>query len=191
MKKTILFLILLISQVFYSQSDCVSAIPICGNSELSYTPSGPGLIDEGIGPNSCLNDTENEHFSVWYTFTIATSGTLVFTIDPNVNGDDYDFAVYGPTSNGCTSLSTNNVFVTPIRCNYNGSTATGNTGLSLTLPPPPPPNTNGNAGNAAEWSPYMDVLAGETYYLIIDNFRSSPDGFKNDLGWYRYIKFSV
>lgn len=176
MKKTLLLLILFIAQVFYAQSDCVSAIPICGNSELSYTPSGPGSVLENTATNGCLDD--NENFSVWYTFTIATSGTLTFTIDPNVNSDDYDFAVYGPTTNGCTSLNTNNVFVKPVRCNYYGSIPTGNTGLTLTLPPPPPPNTNGNAGNDDEWSPYMEVLAGETYYLVIDNFRSSPDGFK-------------
>ncbi|MDN5480203.1 MAG: gliding motility-associated C-terminal domain-containing protein [Chryseobacterium sp.] len=176
MKKTLLLLILCIAQVFHAQSDCVSAIPLCGNSEISYTPSGHGDIVENLSTNGCLG--RNENYSVWYTFTVATAGTLTFVIDPNVNSDDYDFAVYGPTTNGCTSLNTNNVFVTPLRCNYNGSTPTGNTGLTLTLPPPPPPNTNGNAGNAFEWSPYMQVQAGETYYLVVDNFRSSPDGFK-------------
>ncbi|PQA94396.1 chromophore lyase [Chryseobacterium shigense] len=176
MKKTLLLLILFIAQVFYAQSDCVSAIPLCGNSEISYTPSGHGDIVENLSTNGCLG--RNENYSVWYTFTVATAGTLTFVIDPNVNSDDYDFAVYGPTTNGCTSLNTGNVFVTPLRCNYNGSTPTGNTGLTLTLPPPPPPNTNGNAGNAFEWSPYMQVQAGETYYLVVDNFRSSPDGFK-------------
>ncbi|MCT2563187.1 T9SS type B sorting domain-containing protein [Chryseobacterium herbae] len=176
MKKTLLLLILFVAQVFYAQSDCVTAIPLCGNSDISYTPSGPGSVLENTATNGCLDD--NENFSVWYTFTVATSGTLTFTIDPNVNSDDYDFAVYGPTNNGCTSLNTNNVFVTPVRCNYYGGIPSGNTGLTLTLPPPPPPNTNGNAGNNNEWSPYMNVLAGETYYLVIDNFRSSPDGFK-------------
>ncbi len=181
MKKTLLLLILFIAQTFYAQSDCVTAIPLCGNSELSYTPSGHGNIAENLSTNGCLGRSEN--FSVWYTFTVATSGTLTFVIDPNVDSDDYDFAVYGPTSNGCASLQTgNNVFVTPLRCNYNGSTPTGNTGLTLTLPPPPPPNTNGNAGNSAEWSPYMQVQAGETYYLVVDNFRSSPDGFKMTWG---------
>lgn len=176
MKKTLLLLILFIAQVFYAQSDCVTATPLCGNSEFSATPLGHGNIDENLSTNGCLG--RNENYTLWYTFTIATSGTLTFVIDPNTNSDDYDFAVYGPTTNGCTSLNTGNVFVTPLRCNYNGSTPTGNTGLTLTLPPPPPPNTNGNAGNAFEWSPYMQVQAGETYYLVVDNFRSSPDGFK-------------
>ncbi|MCT2407825.1 gliding motility-associated C-terminal domain-containing protein [Chryseobacterium antibioticum] len=176
MKKTLLLLIFFISQVFYAQSDCVTAIPLCGNSDISYTPTGHGNIQEELSTSGCLGRDEN--YSVWYTFTIATSGTLSFTIDPNVNTDDYDFAVYGPTTNGCTSLNTNNTFVTPIRCNYAGRVPNGDTGLSLTIPPPATPNGTGTAGNQIEWSPYMQVLAGETYYLIVDNFESSDDGFK-------------
>jgi len=176
MKKTLLLLILFITQVFYAQSDCITAIPLCGNSDISYTPSGHGNIQEELSQSGCLGRDEN--YSVWYTFTIATSGTLSFTIDPNVNTDDYDFAVYGPATNGCASLNTNNVFVTPIRCNYAGRVPNGDTGLSLTIPPPGAPNGTGTAGNQGEWSPYMDVIAGQTYYLIVDNFESSPDGFK-------------
>ncbi|AZA47531.1 gliding motility-associated C-terminal domain-containing protein [Chryseobacterium carnipullorum] len=178
MKKALLVFLIICSRILYAQSDCISAISICGNSDISYTPSGPGNILEGIGANSCLSDTENEHFSVWYSFTAATSGTLAFVINPTIDTDDYDFAVYGPTTNGCTSLNNSNVFVTPVRCNFNGTgSSQGNTGLLLTIPPPPPPNTNGSAGNQSEWSPHMVVQAGETYYLVVDNYRSSPDGF--------------
>ncbi|NML69331.1 gliding motility-associated C-terminal domain-containing protein [Chryseobacterium sp. RP-3-3] len=178
MKKALLVFLIICSRILYAQSDCISAISICGNSDISYTPSGPGNILEGIGANSCLSDTENEHFSVWYSFTAATSGTLAFVINPVIDTDDYDFAVYGPTTNGCTSLNNSNIFVTPVRCNFNGTGASqGNTGLLLTIPPPPPPNTNGSAGNQSEWSPHMVVQAGETYYLVVDNYRSSPDGF--------------
>jgi len=178
MKKALLVFLIICSRILYAQSDCISAISICGNSDISYTPSGPGNVLEGIGVNSCLSDTENEHFSVWYSFTASTSGTLAFTINPNVDTDDYDFAVYGPTTNGCTSLNTGNIFVTPVRCNFWGTgSSQGNTGLSLTIPPPPPPNTNGSAGNQDEWSPYLVVQAGETYYLVVDNYRSSANGF--------------
>lgn len=176
MKKTLLLLILLITQVFYAQSDCGSAIPLCGNSDIFYTPDGHGNIEENLSANGCLGRDEN--YSVWYTFTIATSGTLSFTIDPNVNTDDYDFAVYGPTTNGCASLNTNGTFVTPVRCNYAGRVPNGDTGLSLTIAPPGTPNGTGTAGNVGEWSPYMNVTAGQTYYLIVDNFESSDDGFR-------------
>lgn len=167
MKKVLFLLILFISQAYYSQSDCVSAIPVCGNSDISYTPSGPGAIIEVLNQNGgCLST--NEHYSVWYTFTVSTSGTLAFTIKPNKQSDDYDFAVYGPTTNGCNSLqNAQHVFVTPTRCNYSGTP--GDTGLSLNIAP--------GSSNNGQWSPYMNVLAGETYYLIVDNYTKSANGF--------------
>ena len=163
MKKTLLFFLLIISQLFYSQSDCPTAITVCGNSGISYTPSGPGLILEDLDTNGCLND--NENFSVWYTFNIQTAGTLTFTINPNVFADDYDFAVYGPNQ-GCV-LS----FPAPIRCNYSG--LDGPTGLSLTATNP----NGGGGGSTGQYSSALNVLPGETYYLVIDNYSNSPDGF--------------
>ena len=155
MKKTLLIFLLILSQVFSAQSDCPTAITVCGNSGISYTPSGPGNILEDLG--GCLSDDEN--FSVWYTFSIATAGTLTFTIDPNVFADDYDFGVYGPNKT-CGTLGA------PIRCNYSG--ADGPTGLNLTTVHP---TVNG------QWSGFMNVLPGEVYYLVIDNFSNSPNGF--------------
>lgn len=163
----------------FSQSDCVTAIPICGNSDISYTPSGPGNIIEILNQNGgCLST--NERYTVWYTFTVSTPGTLAFTIKPNDQDDDYDFAVYGPTANGCASLqNADHVFIQPIRCNYSGTS--GDTGLDLTLAPPAvfptnPPGVTSSMNNG-KWSPYMDVLVGQTYYLVIDNFSRSVNGF--------------
>lgn len=172
MRKLLLFFILISSHFYQSQSDCISALPICGNSDIFYTPSGLGNIPEILNQNGgCLSS--NERFSVWYTFTIATPGTLAFTIIPNVTATDYDFAVYGPTANGCTPLHTNNVFIRPLRCNYSGTT--GDTGLDLNLAPPANPATD--YGNNGKWSPYMEVNAGETYYLIITNHSWNTNGF--------------
>ncbi|CAD7804225.1 hypothetical protein CHRY9390_01193 [Chryseobacterium aquaeductus] len=161
MKKLLLFFILITSQIFYSQSDCVSAIPVCGNSGFSYNSQDDGNIAEELG--GCLST--DERYTVWYTFTIATSGTLTFTIDPVVFADDYDFGVYGPNLT-CTTLGN------PIRCNYSG--ADGPTGLSLT-------STDPNGGTFGQWSSFMDVIAGQTYYLVIDNFSQSSTGFS--LNW--------
>ena len=160
MKKLLLFFVLITSQLFYSQSDCVTAIPVCGNSSFSYTPTGSGSVDEDL--QGCLSSDEN--YSVWYSFTIATSGTLTFTIDPAVFADDYDFGVYGPNLT-CGTLGA------PIRCNFSG--ADGPTGLSLTATDP--------NGGGTQWSSYMDVVAGQTYYLVIDNYLSTSNGFS--LNW--------
>ncbi|MCU7617803.1 T9SS type B sorting domain-containing protein [Chryseobacterium sp. PBS4-4] len=160
MKKTLLIFLLILSQVFSAQSDCPTAITVCGNSGISYTPTGPGSILEDL--QGCLST--DEHFSVWYTFTIATGGTLTFTIDPNNFTDDYDFGVYGPNK-PCGTLGA------PIRCNYSG--ADGPTGLSTDAT-----NPNGGGGTAqGQWSSAMNVLPGETYYLVVDNFLSSANGF--------------
>ncbi|MBW7675577.1 T9SS type B sorting domain-containing protein [Chryseobacterium chendengshani] len=159
MKKLLLFFILIISQLYFSQSDCTSAIPVCGNSNISYTPSGPGNVLEDLG--GCLTDDEN--FSVWYTITVATSGTLAFTIDANINTTDYDFAVYAANAT-CAALGP------PIRCNFAGSSPTGNTGLELI------PTTS------AYFEDYLDVVAGQTYFLVIDNFSNAANaGFS--LNW--------
>ncbi|MEG1592577.1 gliding motility-associated C-terminal domain-containing protein [Chryseobacterium sp.] len=166
MRKLLLFFILITSQLYYSQSDCVSAIPVCGNSGFSYNSQDHGLIAEELG--GCLST--DERYTVWYTFTIATSGTLTFTIDPVVFADDYDFGVYGPNVT-CATLGN------PIRCNYSG--ADGPTGLSLLAT-----NPNGGGGTPAQpaqWSSFMDVVAGEKYYLVIDNFSKSSTGFS--LNW--------
>ncbi|CAA7197038.1 T9SS type B sorting domain-containing protein [Chryseobacterium potabilaquae] len=156
MKKLLLLFILFLSQLYFSQSDCVSSIPVCGNSNISYTPSGHGDVEEDLSSISCLASDEN--FSVWYKFTVATSGTLAFVIDSNVNNDDYDFAVFGPNTD-CSNLGN------AIRCNYAPASPTGNTGLELT------------DSNSQWFEPYMDVVAGETYYLIVDNYSNSANGF--------------
>jgi len=166
MKKLYLILLLTFSQIFFAQSDCASAIPVCGNSDVSYFPTGPGVIDDQVNANgSCLS--ANEHFSVWYQFTIATSGTLTFTISPQAPYNaDYDFAVYGPNKTCGTKGA-------PIRCNYAGVQAAPNqTGLQLGL-----------TANSGAWSPAMNVVAGESYYLIVDNWSGANAALAFSMTW--------
>lgn len=158
MRKLLLIFILLLSQLYFSQSDCITAIPVCGNSDISYNPSNHGTIAEPTSA-SCL---QLEHFSVWYVFTAATTGTIEFTITPytvpNVFQYDYDFAVYGPNID-CTTWDFGNA----IRCNFSGTS--GATGLSSTI-------------TGDKWEAPLDVIAGETYYLLIDNYLpDNPYGF--------------
>lgn len=158
MKKILFTFLLALSQIVWAQSDCVTALPACGNSQISYTPTGPGSILEDLG--GCLSS--DEHFSVWYTFTAATAGTLTFEIVPNANAD-YDWAVYGPNKN-CNNLGN------PIRCSYDAPPPY-NTGLSLTAT-----NLTDPAGGTG-YCRYLDVLPGETYYLVVDNFSANANGF--------------
>src|SRR5690606_35490644 len=159
MKKHLLSLLIIISAFSYGQSDCISAIPVCGNSNISYTPSGIGLVDEELG--GCMYSDED--MTVWYQFTAGSAGTLAFTINPNDPDDDYDFAVYGPNI-PCSQVGIG--AGAPIRCNYSG--VDGPTGLSLTVDQP---------AVQVQWSGYLDVLPGQSYYLVVDNYSESTNGF--------------
>ncbi|WP_262151603.1 T9SS type B sorting domain-containing protein [Chryseobacterium foetidum] len=156
MKKTILFLLIIISNFYYSQGDCITALGVCGNSSITYSPTGIGAVDESLG--DCLST--GEHNSIWYKFKIATSGTLTFVINPVDPTVDYDWAVYGPNTT-CGSLGF------PIRCN--AATVIGvnpDTGLNMTST-----ITSAAGGSLTPYCRYMDVVAGETYYLYLDNFQ--------------------
>ncbi|MDR2236234.1 MAG: gliding motility-associated C-terminal domain-containing protein [Chryseobacterium sp.] len=168
MKKKLFLLFLFLSTLYYAQSDCETAVPICGDSDVNFVPTGWGDIQENIGSNSCLS---TENFSVWYKFTVTRSGTLAFTISPNNPANDYDFALWGPTNGGCASLlNSQGQYITPLRCNFSGLTGiTGQTGLSLTIPP--------TGTNQGQWSPYVNATVGDTYYLVVDNWSRVAQGF--------------
>lgn len=158
MKKLLYLLTLFLAPYIFAQSDCSTAISICEDAAISYTPSGPGNVSETLG--GCMS---TEHFSVWYQFTAATSGTLTFLIIPN-GQSDYDFAVYGPNKT-CGNLGG------PIRCSWAATGNGVNTGLNMT-------STDLSEGAGGDgFVKYLDVIAGESYYLIVDNFSSSTVGF--------------
>ncbi|KMQ62909.1 chromophore lyase [Chryseobacterium sp. FH2] len=155
MKKTLLFILLFISQTFFSQADCSTALTVCGNSSITYSPTGIGAVNENLG--GCL--ITGEHNSIWYKITIATGGTLTFDLVPNDPNADYDWAVYGPNV-VCGSLGS------PIRCNAATVINVGaSTGLNMTST-----ITNAAGGSTTPYCKYLDVLPGETYYLYIDNW---------------------
>lgn len=155
MKKTLLFFLIFLTNLIYAQEDCSTALQVCGNSNISYSPSGVGNVNESLG--GCLST--GEHNSIWYRFTIKTSGTLTFQIVPNDPNADYDWAVYGPNVT-CSNKGT------PIRCNAATVIGVGaNTGLNMTSTV-----TTVAGGGTQPFCKYMDVLAGETYFLYIDNW---------------------
>lgn len=155
MKKTLLIILFCISQTFYSQADCSTALAVCGNSNITYSPTGIGLVNENLG--GCL--ISGEHNSIWYKLTIATSGTLTFDLVPNDPDADYDWAIYGPNV-VCGNLGA------PIRCNAATVIGVGaNTGLNMTST-----ITNAAGGSTTPYCRFLDVVAGQTYYLYIDNW---------------------
>jgi len=153
--------------LFAQNNDCLTRKLVCGNANLSDNSDGPGFDDFSISANdkACLSLGENQ--SAWYTFRIQTGGTLNFTIVPSVASDDYDFAIWGPNV-GCSTLGS------PFRCNF--SALPGNTGLDFT--------TTSVTSDEFQlpFSRFLEVNVGEVYYLLIDNYSNSNQGFALEWG---------
>lgn len=155
MKKFVLLFLLTVSNIFYAQSDCSTALSVCGNATITYGPTGVGAVSETIG--GCI--TSGEHNSIWYKITIAVGGTLTFDLAPTDPNADYDWAIFGPNA-VCGSLGS------PIRCNAATVIGVGaNTGLNMTST-----LTTAAGGSLTPYCQYMTVNAGETYYLFLDNW---------------------
>lgn len=152
-------------------NNCELAEQLCSGASLSGGATGYGTQELGTANRGCL--LGNEHQSSWYYLNVQTAGNLAFTINPVNNGDDYDFAVWGPftaATAGANCPPVNN----PIRCSwYNNGNGSGNTGLAGTAA------TQGTSeddiiDNGGWWADgyvrEIPVLANEIYILLIDNY---------------------
>ncbi len=150
-----------------SAQDCEQGggMTICDNANLTANSGGGGTVDDLSNPwDGCLAGGENQ--SSWYYFSPSAGGTVGFTIAPSNGTDDYDFALWGPfTSVQCPV----NISVQPLRCSYSGTggnTGCGNGAIDV---------SEGAGGNA--WVSTFNVLSGEIYVMVIDNFVSSGNPF--------------
>ena len=155
------------------EQDCINAIPICGDLYTEpHTYRGQGLNSQERPPTSCLNGENN---SVWYTFQIDSPGNLNFVLSPlatGPSGDDYDFALYNITTNGCAGIVTG---ASPEnRCNFAITTGV-KTGMSSSGV-----GINSGAGGAA-FVATLAVSAGQQFALLVDNFNgNSTQGYTLD-----------
>lgn len=147
-------------------TDCTYATQLCNTSTFDDNSDGSGtIVDLTAANEGCLST--GEHQSAWYIFQFATSGTFTITIDPVINSNDFDFGVWGP--NPVCSPSTS-----PVRCSY--SALSGNTGINTAAT-----DLSENA-LGDKWVKYMDVIAGDQYLLLVDNFSMSNSGFTISFG---------
>lgn len=160
----------------YSQGpDCVQALVICSDGDVSYNPQGPG-IDDFADPDNfsgCLTDSPiAENQSAWYYFEfqpdMPPNSVITFTIIPDAgSSQDYDFAVFGPDVE-CDNLGS------PLRCSYSGQG--GNTGLSVGAGD----DSEGAGGDAVVNA--ITVQPGQGFYLVVDNFSDNSSGFSMSWG---------
>ncbi|WP_026755772.1 T9SS type B sorting domain-containing protein [Sediminibacter sp. Hel_I_10] len=161
--KSLVFIILYFLCMAWSYgqepNDCQNSVTVCGNSSFSLDVNGIGT-QELNNSNTCQSQENN---SIWLKINIAASGTLGFILTPastNIN-EDYDFFVFGP------NVSCGNIGQA-IRCSTTNPAAAnqGNnlTGLNATSTDP----TNGPGADGDSFVSQLNVLAGESYFIVID-----------------------
>lgn len=172
--------------------DCRTSIPVCADAPIMGTTDGGGDIDDFdpdvITQSGCLekgsvSSANLENNSAWYVFRAGTDGQIGFDIEAlpiNAGGvvtAEWDFALYGPfdqTSgqNFCGIVGDGTA--QPIRCNYevNDTNFTG-IGVNPVDGRVGAPFVVGSQNTYDEW---LDVTAGEIYYLFINNYNTNFDG---------------
>lgn len=144
-----------------STADCVRAIQLCGSVPISVEKSrGPGF-DENEAIAICSTDGV-EHQSKWYQFDVLESGELGFSIKPK-DIARYGFSLYKnacPNDNGAA-----------IDCN------TGSEGMAVGISNNPFEDFGEMDAGGTNFLSTINVQAGETYFLLIDNFSANGVGF--------------
>lgn len=161
--------------------DCSAAAILCDASGFSQGTSSAGFgAQEVTTGNSCWG-SGGERQSKWFKFTVGCSGTLEFMVTPNTNSNDYDWGLWDITSD-LTCGSKGNT----IACDWSG--CPGATGLSsCPASETGANNTNGNGpggcgGTYQAINAPINVTAGNTYALLVDNFTTSNSGFSLTFG---------
>lgn len=180
-----------------SGQDCGTAAVLCNNLNFTQGSSSAGFGTQEVSSgNSCFGGGERQ--SKWYKFTVGCSGTLEFMITPsNYNssaqtGDDYDWALWNVSAGTCPTTA--NTAFDAVACNWSG--CSGATGMSddplssfssaastnYQANNPAGPGTCVPTGLAYQWENTINVTAGQTYALLIDNYSTSNSGFSFTFG---------
>jgi gliding motility-associated-like protein len=166
-------------------SDCPTSAMLCDKSAFAVqSVTGAGADIKEMDGSSCFTNgigTNIESNSTWFKWTCQQSGTLSFTITPTNIDDDIDFIVYEMT-NGIQDCGKRTI----VRCMATGSgggcTLHGPTGLR---------NGETDVSEASGCIPGLgqtgflkplDMVAGKSYALVINNFTSTGNSFNIDFG---------
>ncbi len=161
--------------------DCPTAVVLCDKSPFNVEAlTGAGDDPTELDDAPCFNDFGAETNSTWYVFTAANNGTLTFTLTPNNATDDLDFVVYrlpnGPGNCANKSLlrcmAAGDVFF-PSPCMGPTGLSSGSTDISEES------NCDGSQDN---FLAPLNMVAGTTYALAVNNFTSSGNGFQIEWG---------
>ncbi len=163
-------------------SDCATGVVLCDKSPFSVQSlSGSGVDVNEVG-GTCV---QQEFASAWYKWTCDQPGSLTFTLTPNNPSDDLDFVVY-ELPNGVDNCSGKIM----LRCMASGENVGapleqwircyGPTGLRegstdiIETPGCQPGDDNFLAP--------LQMEAGKSYALIVNNFSNTGNGFSVSFG---------
>jgi len=159
-------------------SDCDKANLLCSkNSFIVNNVVGFGFVQELVGV-SCFGSSIESN-SIWFKWKCKTPGDLSFTLNPLNADDDIDFVVYkvngDEKSCDLEQVRCMAAGVIPSQCNTNNNCC-GPTGLQIGEV-----DTEESAGCGPTKNNFLkplDMLAGETYALIINNYTSMNEAFE-------------
>lgn len=154
---------------------CPTATVLCDKNPFSLN-TFPGNVT-ALQP-SCFGNSFQD--PVFYQFTCGQSGTCEWTANPQGNFTELDWVMYDITT-GCPNNAT-----PELACNFfyagdNGSPA----GMSSTLATANCPITNGAGPSTFEYCAPANLVAGNKYLIIIDNYSAisgENDGFDMSFG---------
>ncbi|MEY4935787.1 MAG: hypothetical protein RIS64_2146 [Bacteroidota bacterium] len=179
----------------FPSADCPTAAVLCDKSPFTLRLlTGGGVNNQEMQDAPCFFTSNNtpqspthtvETDATWFKWTCLTSGTLAFKLTPLNTDDDIDFAVY-ELPNGMNSC-VNKIL---LRCmasgaiDENGSYTSaaalrchGATGLSLTATDISEPSGCYSYISHDNFVRAIDMVAGRSYALAINNFSAGGNGF--------------
>jgi len=176
------------------ESDCSKAVVLCDKSPFVVESlQGAGSNRNEIEPGNCIFE---EFQSSWYKWTCDQSGSLTFTLTPNNHrgrdfvSDDLDFALYELPGglNDCGNKKLVRCMASGANIGPNGQPeplslwvgCNGPTGLrqgetDIT-------ETAGCSQGDNNFVRPLDMEAGKSYVLIVNNFSKSGIGFSIEFG---------
>jgi len=168
--------------------DCPTAVVLCDKSSFTVPKVvGTGSQNDEIGNVGCNGPScvITESSSTWYKWTCRDAGTLTFSLSPLNPADDLDFVVY-ELPGGLDNCNSKN----PIRCMASGENVgqpmaswlpcTGPTGLRTGET-----DTNETCGCPSGNNNFIapiNMVAGRSYALVVNNFSNSGDGYTVSFG---------
>ncbi|MBV6440840.1 MAG: PKD domain-containing protein [Haliscomenobacteraceae bacterium CHB4] len=169
-------------------SDCPQASILCDKSSfVVQSVTGAGQNNLEMEDASCFNNGTpgiKESNSTWFVWTCSQSGSLEFTLTPLNGPDDLDFVIYRlPNGIGnCTGKQIVRCMASGQSQGINSDVCLGPTGLQAG-----DPDISEDAGCSEQpgdnaWLAPLDMIAGETYALVVNNFSLSGNGFSVEFG---------